>query len=190
MSKFSIKIKLQGLEIEVEGTQDSAPRLAQKVGEQIGALIKPSLLLEAGRNGGTIITDAPESGDDKGKTRKKKSGGSAKSSTEDVPFTHNPSTHGSPSQEWTTVQKAIWFLYAAAPAKPASGGSIAKAFNKQFRSAGAIVGSNVTAGLDKEKLKGSSAPVGAEVSDGTAARYYLTEAGKAMGAQLAQGITA
>jgi hypothetical protein len=55
MSKFSIKIKLQGLEIEVEGTQENTPRLAQRVGEQIGALIKPSLLLEAGRSGGAIL---------------------------------------------------------------------------------------------------------------------------------------
>jgi hypothetical protein len=189
MSKFSIKIKLQGLEIEVEGTQENAPRLAQRVGEQIGALIKPSLLLEAGRNGGAIL-DAPESSDDKGKTKKKKSGsGGAKSSADDVTFTHDPSNHGSPSQDWTTVQKAIWFLHAAAPDKPLSGYSIAKAFNKQFKSAGSIVGGNVTQGLDKEKLKGASSPIGADVSDGTA-RYYLTDAGKAMGAQLAKGITA
>lgn len=186
MSKFSVKIKLQGLEIEVEGTQENAPRLAQRVGEQIGALIKPSLLLEVGRNGGAI-PDAPESGDDKGK-KKKRSGG-AKSSADDVTFTHDPSNHGSPSQEWTTVQKAIWLLHAAAPDKPLSGYSIAKAFNKQFKSAGAIVGGNVTQGLDKEKLKGASSPVGADVSDGTP-RYYLTEAGKAMGAQLAKGVTA
>jgi hypothetical protein len=189
MSKFSIKIKLQGLEIEVEGTQENAPRLAQRVGEQIGALIKPSLLLEAGRNGGAI-PDAPESGDDKGKTKKKKSGGGgAKSPADDVTFTHDPANHGSPSQEWTAVQKAIWLLYAANPEKPLSGYSIAKAFNRQFKSAGAIVGGNVTSGLEKEKLKGASSPVGADVSDGTA-RYYLTDSGKAMGALLAKGVAA
>lgn len=188
MSKFSIKVKLQSLEIEVEGTHENAPRLAQRVGEQIGSLIKPSLLLEAGRNGGPILD--VESADDKGKTRKKKSGGGgAKSSADDVTFTHDPSNHGSPSQEWTTVQKAIWLLHVANPQKPLSGYSIAKAFNKQFKSAGAIVGGNVTKGLDREKLKGASSPVGADVSDGTA-RYYLTDAGKAVGAQLAKSITA
>lgn len=186
MSKFSIKIKLQGLEIEVEGAQENAPRLAQRVGEQIGDLIKPSLLLEAGKNGGATL-DVESPADDKGKPRKRKPGsGGVKGSTEDVPFTHDPSTHGSPSQAWTTVQKAIWFLHAAAPANPVSGGSIAKAFNKQFKSAGAIVGSNVTQGLEKEKLKGASASVGADMAEGTP-RYYLTEAGKALGAKLAKG---
>lgn len=186
MSKFSVKIKLQGLEIEVEGSQDVAPRIAKQVGEQIGALVKPPLLIEMGKSNGAS-SESPD--EDKGKSKKKKSSGSGKGSIEDVPFTHDPSTHGSPSQEWTTVQKAIWFLYAAAPANPVSGGSIAKSFNKQFKSAGAIVGSNVTAGLDKEKLKGASAPVGAEVLDGSPSRYYLTEAGKAMGAKLAKGET-
>lgn len=187
MSKFRVKIKMQALEIEVEGTHENAPRLAQRVGEQIGSLIKPSLLIEAGKNGGAILDAEP---DDKGKSKKKKSGGGgAKSSADDVTFTHDPSNHGSPSQEWTTVQKAIWLLYVVNPEKPLSGYSIAKAFNKQFKSAGAIVGGNVTKGLDKEKLKGTSSPVGADLSDGTA-RYYLTDAGKATGAQLAKGVSA
>lgn len=188
MSKFRVKIKLQALEIEVEGSQETAPRIAQRVGEQIGALVKPPLLIEMGKNG-SQITDSPDS-EDKGKTKKKKSGsGGAKSPADDVTFTHDPSNHGSPSQEWTTTQKAIWILYAAAPDKPLSGYSIAKTFNKQFKSAGAIVGGNVTKGFEKEKLKGASSPVGADVSDGTP-RYYLTDAGKAMGAQLAKGVTA
>ena len=189
MSKFSVKIKLQGLEIEVEGSQDIAPRIAQRVGEQIGALVKPPMLIEMGKNG-SQITDSAEPGEDKGKTKKKKSGGGgAKSSADDVTFTHDPSQHGSPSQEWTTVQKAIWLLYVVNSEKPLSGYSIAKAFNKQFKSAGAINNGNVSKGLDKEKLKGTSSPVGADLSDGTA-RYYLTDAGKAMGAQLAKGIAA
>jgi len=189
MSKFSIKIKLQGLEIEVEGSQDTAPRIAQRVGEQISALIKPPLLIEMGKNG-SQITDSAEPSDDKGKTKKKRSGsGGAKTSADDVTFTHDPSQHGSPSQEWTTVQKAIWLLYGVNSEKPLSGYSIAKTFNKQFKSAGAIIGGNVTTGLDKEKLKGASSSVGADLSDGTA-RYYLTDAGKAMGAQLAKGIAA
>ena len=102
---------------------------------------------------------------------------------------HEPSTHGSPCQEWSTAQKAIWFLYVAKPGKPLSGYSIAKAFNKQFKSSGAIIGGNVNKYLEKEKLKGTSSTVGADMSDGTA-RYYLTDAGKTTGAQLAKGIAA
>ena len=84
-------------------------------------------------------------------------------------FTHDPSQHGSPSQDWTTTQKAIWLLYVVNSDKPLSGYSIAKAFNKQFKSAGAINNGNVNKGFDKEKLKGTSATVGADMSDGTTA---------------------
>lgn len=188
MSKFSVKIKLQGLEIEVEGTHENAPRLAQRIGEQIGTLIKPPLLIEAGRNGG-VIHDESESGDDKGKSKRKKGGGGAKSSADDIAFSHDPTKHGTPTQEWTTTQKAIWFLHAANPDKSLSGYSIAKAFNKHFKSAGAINAGNVNKGLEKERLNGTSSTVGADTADGTV-RYYLTDAGKAMGAQLVKGITA
>jgi hypothetical protein len=187
MSKFSVKIKLQGLEIEVEGTHENAPRLAQRVGEQIGALIKPSLLIEAGKNGGTSH-DEPEPSDDKGKPKKKKSGGTggSKSSADDLVFLHDPTKHGTPIQTWTSAEKAIWFLYVANPDKSLSGYSIAKAFNKHFKSAGAVDAGNVNKGLEKERLNGTSSTVGADTADGTI-RYYLTDAGKAMGAQLAKG---
>jgi hypothetical protein len=49
MSKFKIKVELQSLRIEVEGREDVS-RLAQRVREQIGDLVKPTLLLQAGRS--------------------------------------------------------------------------------------------------------------------------------------------
>jgi hypothetical protein len=190
MSKFTVKVKLQGLEIEVEGSQETAPRIAQQVGQQISAVLKPPMLIEMVRDNGKSGSESSDGSEDKGRSKKKRSGGSgSKSPADDVAVTHDPSQHGSPSQEWTTAQKAIWLLYIANSTKPLSGYSIAKAFNKQFKSAGAIIGGNVNKGLEKEKLKGTSAPVGADVSDGTA-RYYLTDAGKTMGAQLAKGIAA
>ena len=47
MSKFTIKVELQGLKIEVEGTKEDAPKLAQAFGQQLGSLIQPSALLAA-----------------------------------------------------------------------------------------------------------------------------------------------
>lgn len=188
MSKFSVKIKIQALEIQVEGSQDATPRIAQRVGEQIGALVKPPLLIEMGKGNGSLEGEPTEG---PGKAKKKKSsggGGGSKASADDVTFTHDPARHGSPAQAWTTTHKAIWFLYVVASDKPLSGYSIAKAFNKHFKSAGAINGGNVNKGLEKERLKGTSATVGADTSDGTT-RFYLTEAGKAMGTKLAKGET-
>jgi hypothetical protein len=35
MSKFTIKVKLQGLEIEVEGTREDAPKIASQLGKRL-----------------------------------------------------------------------------------------------------------------------------------------------------------
>jgi hypothetical protein len=184
MSKFTVKIELQGLKIQVEGTHENAPRLAQRVSEQIGAIIKPPLLIEAGRNG---AADHQEPADEKSKSKKKKTGtAGAKYASEDIALSHDPTQHGTPAQDWSTAQKAIWFLYVAKSDKSLSGYSIAKAFNKHFKSAGAINAGNVNKALEKERLNGTSSTVGADTADGTV-RYYLTDAGKTMGAQLAKG---
>jgi hypothetical protein len=156
MSKFSVKIKLQGLEIEVEGSQDVAPRIAKQVSEQIGTLMKPPMMIEMGKNNNGSF----EAGDDHEdrKSKKKKSGGgggAGKSSPEDVVINHDPVQHGSPSQEWTATQKAIWLLWVAESPNPLSGGSITKAFNTYFKSAGAIITGNVNKALEKERLKGT-----------------------------------
>jgi hypothetical protein len=75
------------------------------------------------------------------------------------------------------------------PASPCPAIRFAKAFNKRFKSAGALNPGKVNKYLEKEKLKDTSSTVGADMSDGTA-RYYLTDAGRAMGTQLAKGIAA
>jgi hypothetical protein len=190
MSKFTIKVELQGLKIEVEGTKEDAPRLAQKVGEQIGNLVKPAMLLEANR------TQTVEAGEDahagpglrKPRARRAAGGGAIRSSTEDITVVVDPATHGSPRQEWNTAQKAIWFLHVIRDHN--SGGlsaySIAKAFNKHFKSAGAINAGNVSRDMEKERLKGTGANVGADTNDG-AAKYFLTDAGIEMAKKLARG---
>jgi hypothetical protein len=67
-----------------------------------------------------------------------------------------------------------------------TGYSIAKNFNKQFRSAGAINAGNVNKGLDKERLKGTGATIGADTSSG-AAQYFLTQAGEVSAQTLIRG---
>lgn len=190
MSKFTIKVELQSLKIEVEGSREDVPRLAERVGEQLGNLIKPTLLLDSGsanRNGAE--SDADQGGK-KGRSGKKKSGaGVNKSPADDINVSIDPSKHGSPTQEWTTVQKSIWFLYVLSKTtdtKQLTAHSIAKNFNKHFRSAGPIIGGNVSKGLEKERLKGTDATVGADTSSG-AARYFLTQSGEAQAQQMIKG---
>lgn len=54
MSKFTIKVKLQGLEIEVEGTREDAPRIASQLGKQIGGLLQAPATLASG-NGSSVL---------------------------------------------------------------------------------------------------------------------------------------
>jgi len=193
MSKFTIKIELQGLKIEVEGSREDVPRLAERVGEQFGNLIKPALLLQDG-NGNKAGAELDGDGSGKGKTRgsrRKAGAGVSKTPADEINLSIDPSKHGSPTQAWTAVQKAIWFLHVVGTTtdtKQLTGYSIAKNFNKHFRSAGAIVGGNVSKGLEKERLKGTDATVGADTSSG-AAKYFLTHAGDTLAEQLIRGET-
>ncbi len=180
MSKFTIKIELQGLKIEMEGTREDVPRLSQKVGEQIGNLIKPGMLLETGRSDPADSNENNNSATEKRKPRPRKGAGSsgARSSTEDIAVSIDPATHGSPSQEWNTAQKAIWFQYVVRGTKSdgLTASVIANGFNKHFRVAGAINSGNVSRDLGKERLKGTGATVSADTNAGTA-KYSLTDSG-------------
>ncbi|PYU53071.1 MAG: hypothetical protein DMG48_02195 [Acidobacteria bacterium] len=186
MSKLTIKVELQGLKIEVEGSREDVPRLAQKVGEQIGSLVQPALLLE-----GESSRPVDSNGDDRalseqGKTRRRRVGGGSgrRTPAEEIDLSIDPAKHGSPRQTWNGVQKSIWLLHVAG--KALSSYSIEKAFNAQFRAAGPLRRQNVARDLDKEKLKGKEAPVGAEISDGTT-KYFLTDAGSALAKKLIAG---
>jgi hypothetical protein len=189
MSKFTIKVELQGLKIEVEGTKEDAPKLAQRIGQQFSAILQPAALLEAGNgNRPTLEGEATET-DTKRKKAKKSGGGGTKTATDDINFIHDSAKYGTPQQGWTQTEKAIWFLYIVAGQANVSqqtAYSIMKNFNKYFKAAGQINNGNVMKGLDKEKLKGANATVGTDVTDGTA-KYFLTQSGTATAQRLAQG---
>lgn len=193
MSKFVIKVKLQGLEIEVEGNREDAPKIAQQLGKQFGGLLQTPALLASG-NGSSVldgvVVDDAESSSKKKRTRKP-SGTGTKTPAEEIAFVHDSALYGTPQQSWTQVQKAIWFLYIVgkqASVTQLTSYSIAKNFNHHFKASGQINGGNVMKGLDKEKLKGTNATVGADMTDGTA-KYFLTTAGKTLAEKLAKGET-
>ncbi len=193
MSKFTIKVKLQGLEIEVEGTKEDAPRIAQHLGKQIGTLLQSPAALASGNVSPIIDADVVESQNGTGSTKKKikkSGGGGTKASADEVSFVPD-SQYGSPQQGWTTAQKSIWFLYIVekqASITQLTAYSIAKNFNKYFKVSGAINGGNVMKGLEKERLK-TPPTVGADQTSGTS-KYFLTTAGKTVAEKLANGETA
>lgn len=196
MSKFTVRVKLQGLEIEVDGTKEDAPRIAQKLGQQFGGLLQaPAILAGTNGNAGTALViegdaSSHENGSSGARRKPRKTGGGGtKVAADDINLAVDPAKFGSPTQAWTTAQKAIWFLSVAAQTakmQQLTASSIANNFNKHFRAAGQITSGNVAKYLDKERLKGTEATVGADTSSG-ATKYFLTQTGEALAQRLIRG---
>src|SRR5438067_2145714 len=43
MSKFHVKVKLQGFELEIQGNREDAPAIGRSIGEQFSAIISPAV---------------------------------------------------------------------------------------------------------------------------------------------------
>lgn len=188
MSKFTIKVKLQGLEIEVEGTREDAPRIVSQLGKQIGGLLQAPAALASGNGSSVLEGEVVDDGAGKKARKTRKTGSGTKLPADDLNLAHDPENYGAPQQDWTQAQKALWFLHIVseqAHVKQQTSYSIAKNFNRYFKASGQINGGNVMKGLEKERLK-TPATVNADMADGTA-KYFLTTAGTALAGRLAKG---
>jgi hypothetical protein len=190
MAKFRVKLKLQGLEMEIEGSRDDAPLIAQNLGRQFAGLLQPAAQIVAG-NGDEQLDATPiaiQEADSataarKRGPRKKRSATvptTASDSAEEGPldWRHDPAKWGSPKQAWNTANKAMWLLYVASnetDQKELSSKRIANTFNKHFRQAGQILPFNVTRDLGKLKV-GKDAPVSEDTTQASSP-WFLTEAG-------------
>lgn len=186
MSKFRIKMKLQGLELEIEGSREDASLIGKSLAQQFASLVQPAEAIlspsanpEAHRQTIDVTPNLPSS--TPRKMRKKRSVSSATSEAESgnaIEFNHDPTSYGNPSQEWKTADKAIWLLYVlklSGGPEDFSSKSIFDTFNKHFRQSGTITTSNVTRDLGKLKTK-KPAPLG-ENTNKDPSTWYLTDAG-------------
>src|SRR5689334_4680142 len=141
MSKFKVRLKVTGLELEVEGTRDDVPLIAQSVGQQFSHLLRPAAEIVEGevepdtRQPHLPIMDAQPV---KNRiTRRRASAtpsnaGSAQGDKETLDWVHDPGKWGNPQQSWVTSKKSIWLLYVAAHeanTNSMSGKLIANTFN-------------------------------------------------------------
>jgi hypothetical protein len=147
MSTFKIKLKF---ELEVEGTRDDVPLITQSVGSQIaGMLTAPNDIVEGQIVSGESQPQAQliENGQRKnGKKRPTSKRQKAQSPPQnagksEISWNHDPAHWGTPNQDWTTVDKAIWLLYVVAHEtefKELTGSQITDTFNAKFRQARTI----------------------------------------------------
>ena len=199
MAKFKISLKVQALEVNIEGEREDIPAISRALSQQLTGLITPSVATASVGDG---EHDDPQGGStrqpaqlvDEVKRRpakrriaSKRPTPGADTSDAAVDWRHDPAKYGSPAQAWSSANKAIWLLYVLSEAtdiKELSAKRIADTFNKHFRQAKTILAFNVS--RDLGKLKGKApAPVGEDTTKDPSA-WYLT----AEGNKVAQGLVA
>lgn len=190
MSKFKIKFKLQGLELEIEGNKDDVPLIMEGVGQQISGLLQPAASMvgdtskadetNASMQPVTIIDATP-----KKKTQKRRQSNIQNSTqtaqSDSINFHHKSDIYGNPKQTWKTSQKAMWIIYVLNKEnniQSLSSEQITNIFNKHFKQAKTIIKNNVTRDLCKAKItkSGSQSLVGEDVNS-YPSEWYLTEEG-------------
>lgn len=184
MSKFRIKLKLTGLELEVEGSREDASSISRNIGQQMAALMRP---IEGIVDGDDVLS-APEAAaqavvEIPAKNRRRKQAGAPRVNGEPlktIDFRHAPEKFGNPKQQWKTAQKAVWLLYVVGESMKVtelSAPMIAETFNKHFRQSGTITRSNVSRDLGKLKVSDSPPPVGEDATKSPAV-WFLTDEGR------------
>lgn len=178
MAKFRIRLKLQGLDLEVDGERQDLPAITHAVQEQLTRLVIPGEVIADGHkqlgNGGDGAAAQEEEGKRKRPARRERRSAGDGAPAAAIEFRHDPATCGNPIQAWSITDKCIWLLYVLkklAQAKEVSGPALAATFNQYFKPAGKLHPPNVTRDLAKLKVQ-NPAPIGEDKGS-----YYLTGEG-------------
>lgn len=187
-SKFKVKLKLTGFELEIEGSREDVPLMAQAVGQQMSGLLLPA----SGIVEGEIVEDRnlPQATlEAQPKPRKKQvsrrrspnSTPNGEHSVVTTDWRHDPLKWGNHQQDWTTADKSIWLLYVVSKEANVSelpGSEVSATFNKHFRQSGQIRTGQINRDLGQAKgLKGKPALVSEDPTKNPSA-WYITHEGE------------
>lgn len=158
MSKFKIKVKLTGFELEIEGDRQDIPALTRSVSKQLGGMIAPPSadIFEDAEVLPNTVAALPEA---KKPAPKKKRASSPKGSKSGASSSKEVVTniveldaraiqekYGTPRQQWASADKLMWLLYVVEKEVGMQGLSSAQlkeTFNTYFKTTGAVTGQNV-----------------------------------------------
>ena len=188
MSKFKIKMKLTGFELEIEGSKDDVPNIQQAIGQQLSGLLQPptGLIEEAPRAQMKTIESESVASSRTTKPRKRSTPSAPRAANGETDaaldnWPRDVSKYVSPTQGWSVRDKALWLLYVAQEeniAPEVSSIQIRDTFNMHYRQAKLITVSNIN--RDLGRVKGQL--VGEDVKKSPPC-WFLTEAGSAAVAQ-------
>jgi hypothetical protein len=189
MARFRIRLKLQGLELEVDGERQDIPAITAAVKQQFAGLVQPAEAMADGRKqieAGTQVVNAevvkPQAKSSRRRSMKPAGDGAP---TQVIDFKHDPSKYGSPLQKWSVTDKCVWLLFVlegVGGPKEVSGPQLAATFNHQFKASGRVHPPHVSRDLNKAKVQNPT-NIG-----GDKGVWYLTDEGKKYAQQLIQGV--
>lgn len=190
MATFKIRMKLEGLELEVEGEREDVALINDSLAQQFAGLLAPASAIIEGEivdnarsarpaDAHAVIPPRP------GKRKPRKKQAAPKVATTSAPdvavdWKHDASLFGTPRQEWNTATKSLWTLYVtkeAAHVEQLSAARIAVTFNKHFKQSGTIRAHNVQRDLGKLKASGGQKAQVGEDTTVEPSEWFLTDAG-------------
>ncbi|MGA2909105.1 MAG: hypothetical protein ABSE36_15490 [Terracidiphilus sp.] len=192
MGKFKVHLKLQGLELDIEGDRADVPAISNALSREITGLIQPAAALTNGNEPTPpppTIEGEPDNGKKRTATRRRtgSKGSSDGVASQAFDFRHEPEKYGSPQQTWTVLEKAIWMLAVIKgilKQNEVSGPQIAATFNEKFKQSGKLHPPNVTRDLGLAKVA-TPAPVGEDKG-----LWYLTNEGDRQAEELVKSVVA
>jgi len=193
MAKFRIRLKLQALELEVDGEREDIPAISSAIQQQFAGLIQPAESVADGHK--QIEAPAQVVDVDLTKARSKGRPRSSGRKNADTPaaqpldFRNDPGKYGNPQQSWNVTDKCVWFLHVLKELDvvgEVTGPQLAATFNNHFKAAGAIHPPLVTRELSKAKVR-VPALVGEDKKQDPSL-WYLTDEGSRYAQQLVQSV--
>jgi hypothetical protein len=191
VTKFRVKLKLTGLELEVEGSREDVPLLTKSIASQLAGVMMPAANIVEGKatpllgreaipGTAQLVQQPAASVRAPRKRRAPFSGGDGvqNAAATSIVWQHDADTWGAPQQSWKAVDKTVWLLYVAKQVGATPEMSVMQmvtTFDKLFRTAGRLNKGNIA----RDFTKLNSEPPPKVQMNGTVdpATWYLTDAG-------------
>jgi len=153
-ANFKVTVKLEKLEIHVEGDREIAPEIANNVSHQIAEVFQPSGLLEAPADGKNRVINVPAASVTPARRQRRRTAGRAEppgAASVPIDWNHSASKWGTPIQGWKQWQKVLWLLSVVEQETQNKNGLtstvIAEVFNRNFRASGLLRSANIARDL-------------------------------------------
>jgi len=187
MAKFHIRLKVQALELEIDGERQDIPQITSAVQRQFSGLIESADVAADGhkderRAPELIGADAPGRGKPARKVRSTRATGEP---TSLIDFRHESGKYGNPIQTWSVVEKCVWILFVLkkqVDLNEVSASQLTATFNHHFKGSGKLHPPNVTRELTKAKAQ-NPAPVGEDKG-----LWFLTDEGERQAKALVEAV--